>query len=104
MYPIIDKEKTGKRIRELMEERQISVKDVQECLSLESVQSVYYWISGRNIPTIDNLYALSELLQVPMDAMICGNRTSRFDGTGWKQAASLESSVWLWQPAEQRAS
>ncbi len=26
------------------------------------------------MPTIDNLYALSELLQVPIDAIVCGNR------------------------------
>lgn len=79
LYPIIDKEKTGERIRKLMEERNISVRDVRDCLSLESVQSVYYWLNGRNIPTIDNLYALSELLQVPIDAMICGNRKVWFD-------------------------
>lgn len=79
MYPTIDKEKTGKRIRKLMEERNISVRDVRDSLSLESVQSVYYWFNGRNIPTIDNLYALSELLQVPIDVMICGNRKVLFD-------------------------
>lgn len=79
MYPSIDKEKTGRRIRELMEAKNFSVKNVQDYLSLESVQSVYYWLNGRNIPTIDNLYALSELLQVPIDAMICGNRKVWFD-------------------------
>lgn len=78
MYPIIDKEKTGRRIRELMAARNISVRDVRDCLLLESVQSVYYWLNGRSIPTIDNLYALSELLQVPIDAMICGNRKVGF--------------------------
>jgi len=25
-------------------------------------------------PTIDNLYALSQLLQVPIDEIVCGNR------------------------------
>lgn len=81
LYPIIDKEKTGRRIKELMEERNISVKAVQEYLSLESVQSVYYWIKGRSLPTIDNLYALSELLEVPIDAMISGSRTIGFAKT-----------------------
>lgn len=74
LYPIIDKEKTGKRIKELMKERNVSVKDVRDYLLLESVQSIYYWFTGRNIPTIDNLYALSTLLQVPIDEMICGSR------------------------------
>lgn len=26
------------------------------------------------MPTIDNLYALSELFQIPIDEMVCGNR------------------------------
>jgi transcriptional regulator with XRE-family HTH domain len=26
------------------------------------------------MPTVDNLYALSQLLQVPIDEIICGNR------------------------------
>ena len=30
---------------------------------------------GNSLPTIDNLYALSELFQMPVDEMICGNRT-----------------------------
>lgn len=77
MYPVIDKEKTGKCIKQLMKKRNISVKEVRDYLSLESVQSVYYWLNGRSIPTIDNLYALSELLQVPIDKMVCGNRKSR---------------------------
>ena len=29
---------------------------------------------GRSLPTIDNVYALSELFKVPMDQIICGNR------------------------------
>ena len=30
--------------------------------------------TGVNMPTIDNLYALSELFQVPIDAIVRGNR------------------------------
>lgn len=53
LYPVIDKEKTGKRIRKLVEERCISVKDVRDYLSLESVQSIYYWFSGRKLDPIN---------------------------------------------------
>lgn len=74
VYPTIDKIKTGKRIKLLMAERNVTVKNVREYLSLESTQSIYYWLSGKNLPTIDNLYALSELLQVPVDIMLYGNR------------------------------
>ena len=50
------------------------MKNIQEYLGLGSVQSVYHWLDGSSMPNIDNLYALSELLQVPIDDMLCGNR------------------------------
>ncbi len=39
------------------------------------VQSVYHWFDGKSMPTLDNLYALSELLQVPMDMLVVGDRS-----------------------------
>jgi transcriptional regulator with XRE-family HTH domain len=57
-----------------MDKRGITSKDIKEYLNLTSVQSVYNWCNGLNMPTIDNLYALSQLLQVPIDEIICGNR------------------------------
>ena len=77
MFPVIDRIGTGRRIRQLMDARHITARDVQEHLALESVQGVYYGLNGRSLPTVDNLYALSQLLEVPMDAMICGSRTCR---------------------------
>lgn len=73
-YPTIDKVKTGKRIKALMKKKGLSVKNIQEYLGLGSVQSIYHWLGGSSMPTIDNLYALSELLEVPIDEMLCGNR------------------------------
>ena len=61
MFPIIDKRKTGINIRRIMDMRGLTVKDVQEYLELGSVQSIYHWINGISMPTIDNLYALSDL-------------------------------------------
>ena len=75
MTPIIDREKTGKLMRRIMDMRGLSVHDVQEFLSLGCVQSVYHWFDGKSMPTLDNLYALSELLQVPMDMLVVGDRS-----------------------------
>lgn len=72
--PIINVRGTGQRIRKIMEERGYTVSDVQEYLDLTTPQSIYHWFRGRNLPTIDNLYALSELFKVPIDEMVCGNR------------------------------
>lgn len=74
MFPVINLRETGVNIRRIMDMREIRPKDVQKYLNLTSVQSVYNWINGLNMPTIDNLYALSQLFQVPIDVIICGNR------------------------------
>lgn len=73
----IDKVRTGQQIRLLMEKRGVTVRDVKNALSLACVQSVYHWLDGQSMPTFDNLYALSDLLKVPMDMLVCGNR--RYD-------------------------
>ena len=74
MFPVIDKKETGIRLRKLMDERDLSVRDIQEYLNLGSVQSVYHWLNGISMPTVDNLYALSQLFQVTVDDMLCGDR------------------------------
>lgn len=73
----IDKVRTGQQIRLLMEKRGVTVRDVKNALSLACVQSVYHWLDGQSMPTLDNLYTLSDLLKVPMDMLVCGNR--RYD-------------------------
>ena len=74
MFPLINKRETGINLRRIMDERGITTKDVPEYLGLGCVQSVYRWIDGINMPTIDNLYALSDLFQLPIDAIVRGNR------------------------------
>lgn len=73
-FPTIDKRKTGINLRKIMDERGYTVKDVQQYLNLGSVQSVYHWLNGISMPTVDNLYALSDLFKIPVDDMLCGSR------------------------------
>lgn len=74
MFPTIDKRKTGINLQKIMARKNLTVRDVKEYLGLGSVQSVYHWLNGISMPTVDNLYALSELFQMPIDKLICGNR------------------------------
>ena len=74
MIPTINLKETGANLRRIMDERGITAKDIKEYLNLGSVQSVYYWCNGTYMPTIDNLYALSQLLCVSIDDILCGNR------------------------------
>ena len=73
-YPVIDLYETGQNIKNLILLKGLTVKDVQDYLELGTPQSIYHWFDGRNLPTLDNLYALSELLRVPMDLLVKGNR------------------------------
>ena len=74
----------------------VTPKDVQEYLGLGCVQSVYRWVDGINMPTIDNLYALSELLQVPIDAIVRGNRAWIAPDSIIKQLDSHESRLFVY--------
>ena len=74
MFPMINKKRTGLRLKSLLEERGLTPGTVQEYLSLACVQTVYRWLEGINIPCIDHLYALSVLLDVRLDELIVGDR------------------------------
>lgn len=78
-YPQIDIEKTGKRIKTIMRIKGFSVKDVQHFLGLETPQSIYHWLDGRNLPTIDNLYGLSILFNIPIDRILDGSGRRTLD-------------------------
>ena len=73
MFPTINKKETGVNLRRIMDMRGVKPKDIQEYLGFGCVQSVYRWLDGVSVPTVDNLYAISKMLQVPMDSIVCGN-------------------------------
>ena len=73
MFPTINKKETGVNLRRIMDMRGVKPKDMQEYLGFGCVQSVYRWLDGVSMPTVDNLYAISKMLQVPMDSIVCGN-------------------------------
>ena len=72
VYPVIDMRATGTHIKELMAARELSVQDVQVAMGLASPQAVYRWLRGSNMPSVDNLFALSRYLNVQMDDVIVG--------------------------------
>ena len=74
MFPTINLRETGINLQRIMDNRGITPKDIKEFLNLGSIQTVYNWCNGLNMPTVDNLYALSQLLRVSIDEIICGNR------------------------------
>ena len=61
---------TGTHIKELMDAREVTVQDVQDAMGLASPQAVYRWLRGSNMPSVDNLFALSRYLDISMEDVI----------------------------------
>ena len=72
-FPVINKNETAKRLELLMKWNHLQPKDIQTYLGLACVQTVYRWIEGINIPSVDHLYAVSRLFHVNIDDMLMGN-------------------------------
>lgn len=68
--PVIDVRKTGKNIQKLILDKNLSVKDVQEILSMQYPVSIYKWMRGEYLPSIDNLVALSAIFGVEIEKIL----------------------------------
>lgn len=69
-FPSIDLKATGERITSLRKERGLSVRDLQDYFGFEAPQAIYKWQTGASLPTVDNLLALSVLMEVPMESIL----------------------------------
>ena len=83
----ISKEKTGERLRKLMEINKMSVRELQEELDVDSPQAVYKWINGKAIPSLENLLTLSRLFGVPIEGLLEVEKSSE----------DMEEKEKLWQ-------
>ena len=70
LRPVLDLDATGAKIKTLMKQRGISPRQLQLILNFPYVQTIYNWFAGKNMPTIDNLVVLAQVLGVSMDDII----------------------------------
>ena len=70
MFPVIDLVATGQNITRLRKDRGLTVRDLQDWFGFEEPQAIYKWQKGKSLPTVDNLYALGALLDVPMEEIL----------------------------------
>lgn len=78
-YPVIDAAATGANIRRLRIRKGFSVADLQRYFGFEAPQAIYKWQTGQSLPNIDNLYALSRLLGVPMNDILVQQKNGQSD-------------------------
>ena len=70
LRPVLDLDATGVKIKTLMKQRGITPRQMQLILNFPYVQTIYNWFAGKNMPTIDNLVVLAQVLGVAMDDII----------------------------------
>ncbi len=70
LKPVLDLQATGSKIKTLMKQRGITVRQLQVIMDFPYVQTIYNWFRGLNMPTIDNLVVLAQILGVKMDDIV----------------------------------
>ena len=68
--PVINMTATGLNIKTLMKANNLKVSDVQNALGFNTPQSIFKWLRGDTLPSIDNLVALSYILNITVDRLI----------------------------------
>ena len=79
-FPVIDPVATGKNILSLRKEKGLTVRELQAFFGFEEPQAIYRWQYGTTLPSVDNLYALSSILEVPMERILvraCFDNTNK---------------------------
>jgi len=69
-FPTIDVQATGRNIDQMLQERRISVRTVQSYFGFDSPRAIYKWLRGEHLPSVDHLFALSRLLQIPLQDIL----------------------------------
>ena len=94
VYPQISLQETGRHLRHLCQNAGYTARDLQMYCHLSNPQSVYKWFSGSNLPTVDNLYALSILLGVSMNDIIVDKNDDVVFINAINQSASKRIYFW----------
>ena len=70
MYPNIDMQRTGAKLKHMLESAGYTPRMLQEYLHLSCVQPIYRWYKGLILPSVDHLFMPSELLNVHMEEFL----------------------------------
>lgn len=107
-FPTIDLQATGSNILRLRQARGLSVRDLQRYFGFEEPQAIYKWQWGQTLPSVDNLFALSVLLGVPMNEILVPSNVHCVDFTSATNEQQAEAccsnhiwgcawAQWVWQ-------
>lgn len=71
--PVINMTATGSNIKELVKNNGLKVTEIQKLLGFNTPQSIFKWMRGDAMPSLDNLVILAHILNVTIDEIIVLN-------------------------------
>lgn len=74
-YSLIDQKATGAKLKSAIRASGYRVCEIQQFLSLSCPQPIYRWFRGDALPSLHHLYALSGLLDIPLDDLLVQGQT-----------------------------
>ena len=76
-FPVIDPLPQVRASCGCARNRALASRDLQAYFGFEEPQAIYKWQRGKSLPTVDNLYALGALLDVPIEILVSGKNQNR---------------------------
>ena len=70
LHPCIDLVKTGKNLKDLLQQKHVKVAQLSDALNLSDPRAIYFWLQGKKLPSIDNLLALSVYFKVSINDIL----------------------------------
>ena len=68
--PAVNMTATGANIKMLIKSKGLTVSELQEMYGLNTPQSIYKWMRGEMMPSLDNLVILAYILGTTIDKII----------------------------------
>lgn len=68
--PMVNMAATGANIKALIKANGLKISDIQNKCGFNTPQSIFKWMRGDAIPSIDNLVILAYILNVTIDEII----------------------------------
>lgn len=93
-FPTINMKATGRNICKLRKLKGLKVTDVSEFMGFAEPQAVYKWQRGESLPTVDNLYALSFILETKIEDILVGD--DEVSSRHFRGKYRIEPEIYFW--------
>ena len=72
--PVVNMTATGSNIKALIKAHGLKITEIQNVCGFNTPQSIFKWMRGEALPSLDNLVILAHILNVTIDEIIVTNK------------------------------